>query len=135
MAYWYDPMVQDQHFDKPGKSPFMDMELVPKYGDEGGGTGGAGAGGPPAVTVNPAAMQNLGLRVVAAKRDTLATLRSIHNSNSASNPGRGRLDTVTVTGSGASTGKRSVSKSPVSESVDMAIREMKRFAHYIGSRS
>ena len=23
--YWYDPMVPAQHFDKPGKSPFMDM--------------------------------------------------------------------------------------------------------------
>jgi Cu(I)/Ag(I) efflux system membrane fusion protein len=26
-------MVPDQHFDKPGKSPFMDMELVPKYAE------------------------------------------------------------------------------------------------------
>ncbi len=32
--YWYDPMVPDQRFDKPGKSPFMDMQLVPKYADE-----------------------------------------------------------------------------------------------------
>lgn len=32
--YWYDPMVPDQHFDKPGKSPFMDMQLLPKYADE-----------------------------------------------------------------------------------------------------
>ncbi len=32
--YWYDPMVPNQHFDKPGKSPFMDMQLVPKYADE-----------------------------------------------------------------------------------------------------
>ena len=31
ILYWYDPMVPDKHFDKPGKSPFMDMELVPKY--------------------------------------------------------------------------------------------------------
>ena len=30
ILYWYDPMVPSQHFDKPGKSPFMDMELVPK---------------------------------------------------------------------------------------------------------
>ena len=29
--YWYDPMMPDQHFDKPGKSPFMDMQLVPKF--------------------------------------------------------------------------------------------------------
>ena len=32
VLYWYDPMVPDQHFDKPGKSPFMDMQLVPKFG-------------------------------------------------------------------------------------------------------
>lgn len=31
ILYWYDPMVPNQHFDKPGKSPFMDMQLVPKY--------------------------------------------------------------------------------------------------------
>lgn len=32
-AFWYDPMVPDQHFDKPGKSPFMDMQLVAKCTD------------------------------------------------------------------------------------------------------
>lgn len=31
VLYWYDPMQPEQRFDKPGKSPFMDMELVPKY--------------------------------------------------------------------------------------------------------
>src|SRR3546814_10246627 len=40
VLYWYDPMVPTQHFDKPGKSPFMDMELVPKYADEGNGAQG-----------------------------------------------------------------------------------------------
>ncbi|MBA3942594.1 MAG: efflux RND transporter periplasmic adaptor subunit, partial [Sphingopyxis sp.] len=69
--YYYDPMFPNQKFDKPGKSPFMDMELVPKFADE--GTGGKATSGPPAVTINPAAMQNLGVRIVAAKRDTLAT--------------------------------------------------------------
>jgi Cu(I)/Ag(I) efflux system membrane fusion protein len=34
ILYWYDPMKPEQHFDKPGKSPFMDMQLVPKYADE-----------------------------------------------------------------------------------------------------
>ena len=34
VLYWYDPMVPDQRFDKPGKSPFMDMQLVPKYADD-----------------------------------------------------------------------------------------------------
>ncbi len=35
VLYWYDPMVADKHFDKPGKSPFMDMQLMPKYKEEG----------------------------------------------------------------------------------------------------
>jgi Cu(I)/Ag(I) efflux system membrane fusion protein len=52
--YWYDPMVPNQHFDKPGKSPFMDMQLVPKYADEGGASGG--------VQISPGIVQNLGLR-------------------------------------------------------------------------
>ena len=32
--YWYYPMVPDQLCDKPGKSPFMDMQLVPKFAPE-----------------------------------------------------------------------------------------------------
>ena len=55
ILYWYDPMVPNQHFDKPGKSPFMDMQLVPKYADEGGGTGG--------IQISPNIVQNLGLRI------------------------------------------------------------------------
>ena len=53
--YWYDPMVPNQHFDKPGRSPFMDMQLVPKYADEGGASGG--------VEISPNIVQNLGLRI------------------------------------------------------------------------
>jgi Cu(I)/Ag(I) efflux system membrane fusion protein len=53
--YWYDPMVPNQHFDKPGKSPFMDMQLVPKYADAGVGGGG--------VQISPNIVQNLGLRI------------------------------------------------------------------------
>lgn len=37
VLYWYDPMVPATRFDKPGKSPFMDMDLVPRYADEGAG--------------------------------------------------------------------------------------------------
>ena len=33
VLYWYDPMFPNQKFDKPGKSPFMDMQLVPRYAD------------------------------------------------------------------------------------------------------
>ena len=34
VLYWYDPMKPEVHFDHPGKSPFMDMELLPKYAEE-----------------------------------------------------------------------------------------------------
>lgn len=67
VLYYYDPMFPNQKFDKPGKSPFMDMQLVPKYAD------GQGPGAAPAVTIDPAARQSLGLRVVEAKMGSLAT--------------------------------------------------------------
>lgn len=56
--YWYDPMKPDQHFDKPGKSPFMDMQLVPKYAE---GDGVATEGGT-IVEIDPRMAQNLGMR-------------------------------------------------------------------------
>src|ERR1700682_4180828 len=40
VLYWHDPMVPGQKFDKPGKSPFMDMQLVPAYA---GGDGDVGS--------------------------------------------------------------------------------------------
>ncbi len=67
VLYWYDPMVPSQKFDKPGKSPFMDMQLVPKYGDE------AGAEGKPGVSVSPQAQQSLGLRVARAERQAMSS--------------------------------------------------------------
>ncbi len=33
ILFWYDPMYPNTRFDKR-KSPFMDMDLVPKYADE-----------------------------------------------------------------------------------------------------
>jgi Cu(I)/Ag(I) efflux system membrane fusion protein len=62
VMYWYDPMVPDQHFDKPGKSPFMDMQLVPKYASD---TAAAG------VAIDPAVRQNLGIRTVVVARGQL----------------------------------------------------------------
>ncbi|MET0660797.1 MAG: efflux RND transporter periplasmic adaptor subunit [Steroidobacteraceae bacterium] len=64
VLYWYDPMHPDQHFDKPGKSPFMDMELVPKYADE--AQGGA------AVRIDPSVAQNLGVRLSTVERATVS---------------------------------------------------------------
>ena len=54
VLYWHDPMVPGQRFDKPGKSPFMDMQLVPVY--EGGG------GDEGAVSISSRVQQNLGIR-------------------------------------------------------------------------
>ena len=64
VLYWYDPMVPQQHFDKPGKSPFMDMALVPKYADASGDTAG--------VKIDPAVAQNLGVRLAKVARIPLA---------------------------------------------------------------
>ena len=65
--YWYDPMVPNQHFDKPGKSPFMDMQLVPQYADDGDSNGAAPAG----VKIDPAVMQNLGIRLSSVEQAIL----------------------------------------------------------------
>nr|WP_264821950.1 efflux RND transporter periplasmic adaptor subunit [Acinetobacter baumannii] len=51
-------MKPEQHFDKPGKSPFMDMQLVPKYADE----GDAGATESTVVKIDPSIQQNLAIR-------------------------------------------------------------------------
>lgn len=58
--YWYDPMYPQQKFDKPGKSPFMDMQLVPKYA--------GGAGDRATVSIDPSLTQNLGLRFATVTR-------------------------------------------------------------------
>jgi Cu(I)/Ag(I) efflux system membrane fusion protein len=60
VLYWHDPMVPGQKFDKPGKSPFMDMQLVPVYADEAGTEGG--------VKVSPTLQQNLGVRFATVRR-------------------------------------------------------------------
>jgi Cu(I)/Ag(I) efflux system membrane fusion protein len=62
--YWYDPMLPDQHFDKPGTSP-MGMQMVPKYANEGGEGEGGG------VHVSPGVVQNLGIRLGKVEKATL----------------------------------------------------------------
>jgi membrane fusion protein, copper/silver efflux system len=62
VLYWHDPMVPNARFDKPGKSPFMDMQLVPVYADEQGGA---------AVKVSPTVIQNLGIRLAAVEKAKL----------------------------------------------------------------
>jgi Cu(I)/Ag(I) efflux system membrane fusion protein len=65
VLYWHDPMVPGQRFDKPGKSPFMDMMLVPVYADEGADEG--------TVKVSPRLAQNFGVRTAEVRQGPLAT--------------------------------------------------------------
>jgi membrane fusion protein, copper/silver efflux system len=68
-SYWYDPMHPSQHFDKPGKSPFMDMQLVPKYADRAMSNGsGASAG----IEIDPRVVQNLGIRLARVEQGSFA---------------------------------------------------------------
>ncbi len=70
ILYWHDPMVPNVRFDKPGKSPFMDMQLVPVYADEADGGG--------AVRVSPNVMQNLGIRLGKVEKVALSNrLRAV----------------------------------------------------------
>lgn len=60
VLYWHDPMVPGYKSDKPGKSPFMDMQMVPVYEDE--------AGGAAVVSVRPEVIQTLGVRTYKVER-------------------------------------------------------------------
>ena len=62
VLYWYDPMAPAQRFDKPGKSPFMDMDLVAKYADE------VQSG----VAIDPALQQSLGVRTAVVEEGRVA---------------------------------------------------------------
>ncbi|MBT9431388.1 efflux RND transporter periplasmic adaptor subunit [Candidatus Sodalis endolongispinus] len=64
VLYWYDPMVPGQRFDQPGKSPFMDMPLTPRYADETPDQGG--------ITIGARQQQNLGVAVAAVQQSTLS---------------------------------------------------------------
>jgi Cu(I)/Ag(I) efflux system membrane fusion protein len=59
ILYWQDPMMPGQRFDHPGKSPLMDMALVPVV------EGGAGEG---VVAISPRLQQNLGVRLADVSR-------------------------------------------------------------------
>ena len=70
VLYWHDPMVPGQKFDKPGKSPFMDMQLVPVYADAAGDSG--------SVSISPRVQQNLGVRTAEVRRGTVtATVEAV----------------------------------------------------------
>ena len=74
--YWYDPMRPSEHFDKPGKSPFMDMQLVPKYADQlatdAGGNPAVAATSPGSIAVDSRMVQSLGVRVEKVEQGSFA---------------------------------------------------------------
>ena len=65
ILYWHDPMVPQHKFDKPGKSPFMDMQLVPVYAGE--------EGDESTVSISPRVQQNLGVRTAEVVLGTLTS--------------------------------------------------------------
>jgi Cu(I)/Ag(I) efflux system membrane fusion protein len=64
IIYYHDPMVPSSQFDKPAKSPFMDMMLVPVYAQSEADQG--------SVIVSPRIQQNLGLRTALVTKGTLS---------------------------------------------------------------
>lgn len=71
VLYWYDPMVPQHKFDQPGKSPFMDMQLVPKYADE------TAAG---SVSVDPRLAQSLGWRTAVVESKATGAVLEVPSS-------------------------------------------------------
>lgn len=65
VLYWYDSMTPQQHFDHPGISP-MGMQMVPRYAT------GNGSQAQNIVRINPAEVQNLGMRTAVVKVQPLA---------------------------------------------------------------
>lgn len=63
ILYWHDPMYPQQKFDKPGRSPFMNMDLVPVYADSASDEGG--------VAVSARVRQSLGMRTAVAEMTEL----------------------------------------------------------------
>ena len=71
ILYWYDPMRPEQHFDKPGPSPFMDMPLVAKYTET-----QANASHSNSIAVNATVVQHLGIRIASpVRRDVQIRIR------------------------------------------------------------
>src|SRR5271168_3956342 len=65
-SYWYDPMHPSQHFDKAGKSPFMDMQLVPKYSGRTMSDGKVAPAGN--IEIDPRVVQTLGIRLATVEQ-------------------------------------------------------------------
>ena len=66
VLYWYDPMVPAEHYNNPNSLSSMGMKTVAKYAEA-----APAADALPGISVDPAASQSLGMRVVAAQVGSL----------------------------------------------------------------
>ncbi len=77
VLYWVDPMKPGYKSDKPGKSPFMDMELVPVYDDAAGATPSE-VEGYSTISVPQGRQQAIGVQLGKAEmRDLTKTIRTV----------------------------------------------------------
>ena len=74
VLYYHDPMAPGTRFDKPAKSPFMDMMLVPVYADGGGGGNSADTS---RVTISPRIQQSLGVRTALVSEGAVSPQLSV----------------------------------------------------------
>lgn len=83
VKYWHDPMMSPPYIsDRPGRSP-MGMDLVPVYEEDARPAGAA-------VVIDPAIVQNMGVRTVAAMRSTLT--RQVRATATIVEPESARID-------------------------------------------
>lgn len=66
ILYWVAPMDPNYRRDEPGNSP-MGMDLIPVYADEGGSSGVD----QPSIRINPAVVNNIGVKTAPVERGTL----------------------------------------------------------------
>lgn len=66
--YYYDPMVPQEHYDNPDSLSSMGMKTIPKYPD----ASATGTTSKPGISIDPSAMQNLGIRIATATTGMLA---------------------------------------------------------------
>lgn len=71
ILFYQDPMVPGNKFESPGKSPYMDMMLVPVYkGSEVSDSSGKETG----VSINSRLQQNIGMRTAKVTKQDMSTM-------------------------------------------------------------
>ncbi|HYT31017.1 MAG TPA: efflux RND transporter periplasmic adaptor subunit [Thermoanaerobaculia bacterium] len=78
ILYWVDPMTPGYKSDKPGKSPFMDMDLVPVYEQGTGAPPAAGVEGYSTISVPQGRQQAIGVQLGKAEsRELVKKIRTV----------------------------------------------------------